>query len=242
MSEELREKMRQIPHVSLENTKQLARKLRVAEGERTEIALNVRTDDGLTNGASNVVKHVKSNQLDKPSGIIWVELNDEDVGRKTRQENRHLCTREGIQPTWTPIKPITTQFAVGRTKSVQVVRKQFPLRPAAAKTVHRSQGDTQPQIVANLNTKRAIPHIHYVALSRVTTMEGLYITDLCKNKIAVDPKVVKEMLQLRTQRYLELCFTPLYQLDPTDFKICHLNARSLHNHTENVNHIEKLYL
>ena len=66
--------------------------------------------------------------------------------------------------------------------------------------MHRSQGDTQTQIVANLNTKRAIPHIHYVALSRVITMEGLYITDLCANKIDVDPKVGKKMLELRTQR------------------------------------------
>ena len=72
-------------------------------------------------------------------------------------------------------------------KSAQVVRKQFPLRPAAAKTVHRSQGDTQSQIVVNLDTKRAIPHIHYVAVSRVTSIDGLYVTDLCENKIAVDP-------------------------------------------------------
>lgn len=53
ISAELREKiMRQIPHVPLKNSKQMARTLQVAEGERTEIALNVRTDDGLTNGAS----------------------------------------------------------------------------------------------------------------------------------------------------------------------------------------------
>ena len=218
--------MRQIPHVPLENSKPLARKLRVAEGERT--------DDGLTNGASNVVKLVKLNQPNKPSGITSVQFDDEDVGRKTRHENRHLFHMEGIQATWTPIKPVTTQFAVGRTKSAQVVRKQFPLRPPAAKTVHRSQGDTQTQIVANLSTKRAIPHIHYVALSRVTTMEGLYITDLCENKIAVDPKVVEEMLELRTQRSLELCYTPLYLLNLSDFKICHLNARSLHKHINDV--------
>ena len=199
ISAELREKiMRQIPHVPLKNSKQIAGKLRLAEGERTEIALNVRTGDGLTNGASSVVKCVKLNQPNnnQPSGIVWVEFDDQDVGRKTRNENRHLYNTEGIQPTWTPIKPVTTQFAVGRTKSAQVVRKQFPLRPAAAKTVHRSQGDTQTQIVVNLNTRRAIPHIHYVALSRVTTMEGLYINYLCENKIAVDPKVVEEMLEL----------------------------------------------
>lgn len=54
---------------------------------------------------------------------------------------------QGIQSTWTPIKPITTQFAVGRNRTAQVVRKQFPLRPAAAKTIHRSQGDTESRIV-----------------------------------------------------------------------------------------------
>jgi hypothetical protein len=91
---ELRDKiLRQIPYVSLKNTKQLARNLAIAEGERTEIALNVRTDDGLTNGASNVIKLVQLNQPTKPSGIIWVQFDDENVGNKTRQDNRHLCPR-----------------------------------------------------------------------------------------------------------------------------------------------------
>ena len=45
---------------------------------------------------------------------------------------------QGIDKAWTPVKPITTQFNVGRNKTASVVRKQFPLRPAAAKTVHRS--------------------------------------------------------------------------------------------------------
>ena len=52
---------------------------------------------------------------------------------------------------------------------MQVIRKQFPLRPAAAKAIHRSQGDTETKIVVNLETRRTIPHIHYVGLSRVTT-------------------------------------------------------------------------
>ena len=72
-STELRDKiMRQIPHVPLKNTKQLATKLRLAEGERTELAINIRTDDGLTNGASNIVKLVQLNRPDTPSGEIWV--------------------------------------------------------------------------------------------------------------------------------------------------------------------------
>ena len=225
--------MRQIPYVPLKNSKQLAHKLNIAVGQRTEIAINVRTDDGLTNGASNVIKHIHLTNDSKPSGLVWVQFDSDDVGKKTRQENRNLYN-EDIPNSWTPIKPVTTQFAVGKTKSAQVVRKQFLLRPASAKTVHRSQGDTQSQIVVNLDTRRAIPHIHYVALSRVTTIEGLYITDLCESKISVDPRVVKEMEFLRNECKLDLCFTPLYMLENTDLKICYLNARSLHKHIDDV--------
>ena len=129
--------MKQIPN-DPRKTKQLASKLQIAEGERTEIAINVKTDDGLTNGASNIIKLVQLHQPDKLSGIIWVQFDQQDVGRKTRHKNRQLYRQSNIERTWTPIKPVTTQFAVGRNMSAQIVRKQFPLRPAAAKTVHRS--------------------------------------------------------------------------------------------------------
>ena len=165
--------------------------------------MNVRTEDGMTNGAGNVIKKIQLNQRNKPSGIIWVQFDHADVGEKTRLENRQLYV-QGIERTWTPIKPTTTQFAVGRNQSAQVVRKQFPLRPAAAKTIHHSQGVTEQKIVVNFNTRRAIPHIHYVGLSRVTTIEGLYITDLCEQKIAVNPHVKTEMESLRTELYLKL--------------------------------------
>ena len=187
-SGELKEKIiRQIPYVPLKNSKQLAHKLNTAVGQQTKIAINMRTDDGMTNDS-------------KPSGLVWV----------------------------------TTQFALGKTKSAQVVRKQFPLRPSSAKTVHRPQVGTQSQVVVNLNTRRTIPHIHYVALSRVTTIEGLYITDLCESKISVDLKVVQELQLLRNKYKLDLCFTPLYMLVNTDLKICYLNARSLHKNLEDV--------
>ena len=187
-SQQLRDKiLSQIPN-DPRKTKQLHSVLQLAVGERTEISLNTRTDDGMTNGARNVIKVIQVQQTGTPSGVIWVQFDHPDVGQKTRQDNRQLYIN-GIQPTWTPIKPITTQFAVGRTRSVQVVRKQFPLRPAAAKTIHRSQGDTESRIVVNLETRRAIPHIHYVGLSRVTTINGLFITDLCEDKIAVSNDV-----------------------------------------------------
>ena len=141
---------------------------------------------------------------------------------------------QGIEPTWTPIKPVTTQFAVGKNKTAQVVRKQFPLRPAAAKTIHRSQGDTESKIVVNFSTRRTIPHIHYVGLSRVTTIEVLYVTHLSESKIAVHPDVKKEMERLRTSAKLKLCISPLYQITGSLLKLCYLNARSVHKHIEDL--------
>lgn len=131
-------------------------------------------------------------------------------------------------------KPVSTQFAVGRNRSIQVLRKQFPLRPAAAKISHGSQGDTETRIVVNFDTRRAIPHIHYVGLSRVTTIDGLFITDLCENKIAVSCDVQTEMDRLRVEGQLSLSVTPVYNASQISFKMCFLNARSLHRHIEDV--------
>ena len=232
-STELRDKiLTQIPK-DPRKTKQLALQLCLAEGERTELVMNLRTEDGMTNGAGNVIKLLQVHQQDKPSGIVWVQFDHSDVGQKTRNENRHLYL-QGIEHTWTPIKPVTTQFAVGKNKTAQVVRKQFPLRPAAAKTIHRSQGDTETKIVVNFSTKRTIPHIHYVGLSRVTSIEGLYITDLCENKIAVHPDVKKEMERLRTTARLKLCISPLYEITGPVLKLCYLNARSVHKHIQDL--------
>ena len=234
-SQELRNKiLNQIPN-DPRKTKQLHSVLHLAVGERTEISLSTRTDDGMTNGAGSVVKLIQIQQTDKPSGVIWVQFDHPDVGQKTRHDNRHLYIND-IQPTWTPIKPITTQFTVGRTRSVQVVRKQFPLRPAAAKTIHRSQGDTESRIVVNLETRRAIPHIHYVGLSRVTTLDGLYITDLCEDKIAVNHDVQAEMHCLRTEGQLSLSITPIYKAPNNCITVCFHNARSLHKHINDIHH------
>ena len=123
-SAQLREKiLHQIPD-DPRKTKQITSVLQLSVGERTEIALNVWTDDGMTNGAGNVIKKIQLNQRDKPSGIIWVQFDHDVVGEKTRHKNKHLYA-QGIQTTWTPIKPITTQFAVGKNQIAQVVRKHF---------------------------------------------------------------------------------------------------------------------
>lgn len=98
--------------------------------------------------------------------------------------------------------------------------------PSTVHAIHRSHGDTEIIIVVNFDTRSAIPHIHYVGLSRVTTIDGLFINDLCENKIAVSCDVHTEMDRLRGEGKLSLSVTPVYNVSQISFKACFPNARS----------------
>ena len=83
-SAELREKiLKQIPVNDPQKTKQLVTNLHITESERTEVAINIRTDDGITNGAGNVVKRIQLQVNNRPTGIVWVQFDHADVGLNT---------------------------------------------------------------------------------------------------------------------------------------------------------------
>ena len=101
-----------------------------------------------------------------------------------------------------------------------IQRIQFPLRPAAAKTIQKVQGATEDEIVVDLSQtkKRKVPCIHYVAFSRIRMLENLYILNLNEAALAVDERVAEEVKQLRIEATLELCCTPLYKIGPCKIK------------------------
>lgn len=83
ISDELREKiLKQMPVIHPQKYKQLVPNLRITEGERTEVAINAKTDDRITNGAGNVFKKVQLQIYNRPTGIVWVQFDNADVGRK----------------------------------------------------------------------------------------------------------------------------------------------------------------
>ena len=176
-------------------TMQLQHELHIALGLKYEIVLNVNTADGLTNGASCTVKCVQVPPDKKARGVIWVRFEDNDIGKSTRALGKNKY-KPGIDPSWTPIVPETRKFTVGRNN--EVARTQFPLRPASAKTVHRSQGDTVSEIVIDF-TGRTQTGIHYVAMSRVREFEKLHLLNYDHKKVKASEEVKLEMYRLRQQ-------------------------------------------
>ena len=113
----------------------------------------------------------------RPS-IIWVLFPDTDIGKKQRRENMHLYnTKTIINRTWTPILEVTRQFRINQKSQVQILRRQFPLRPASAKTIHCCQGDTLNAAVVDFPHSTQ-EHMHYVSLSRVRNSSSLHIINL----------------------------------------------------------------
>ena len=111
------------------------------------------------------------------------------------------------------------------------------MTPASAKSVWKAEGATVDRVVLHLLQERRIqkiPHIHYVALSRVKKLEELYILNMNEAAMALDDDVNVEMQRLCTEADLALCYVPLYRIGPRKNKIAFNNARSLHKHFKNV--------
>ncbi|KAL9956638.1 hypothetical protein ACROYT_G038144 [Oculina patagonica] len=235
LSDELKEKMKQKIPNDPTKTMGLYAVCSVHVAGKYDLTTNISVLDGMTNGAECTIEKIDYRVLDstRPS-VIWVLFHDPHIGRHFRREYAHLYNVQ-IQSTWTPILEITRQFRIYKRNQVQVLRRQFPLRPAAAKTIHRCQGDTLNEAVVDLPASTR-EHMHYVGLSRLRNISGLHVLNLNEKKIAVSKKVTDEMTRLRSEASLKPCIPFLYEISnsKSNLKILFQNVRSLHLHIEDV--------
>ncbi len=91
-------------------------------------------------------------------------------------------------------KEVTIQpdtWAIEQDGKVLAQIKQLPLRLAWAITVHKSQGMTLDEVEVDLS-KSFAPGMGYVALSRVRTLQGLFLRGINQRALHVDPRVQEQ--------------------------------------------------
>lgn len=69
-----------------------------------------------------------------------------------------------------------------------------------------------------------------MGLSRVIIFEGLYIIDLCEDKIVIYADVKKEMERLRISGKFRFCVFFIYNIIGFFLKLCYFNVRFLYRY------------
>ncbi|GFW77375.1 uncharacterized protein TNCV_2497681 [Trichonephila clavipes] len=116
-----------------------------------------------------------SRQRDENGDIIRIWLKfPKSCGRKQATKLRNLSARLNLDDDAVPITSQTSSVSLNNNKTIIAKRKHFPLVSALAMTIHKSQGGTYDAIVYEYDRKHP-RELVYVALSRVTKIEGLFM-------------------------------------------------------------------
>ena len=82
------------------------------------------------------------------------------------------------------------------------------MKASSAKTINKAQVQTKSQVVDDMTTGSR-PHQHYVAFSRVTSLQGLHLLNGLNGQIKVDKAVIQEMERLCRGAQVTLCYNPV---------------------------------
>ena len=158
----------------------LEAKLSLAVGAQVMLRRNIDTKTGLVNGAIGTVLSIAAQH-------VIVQFDNIAEPRK--------------------IEKVKSRFMV--MKNIYVYRKQFPLILAYAVTIHKCQGLSLDCAIIDLSAEVFSDGMAYVALSRVRSLDGLFLTAFDPHSIRVSVSSLGEVNRLRKAHRPDL---PLYTI------------------------------
>lgn len=154
--------------------------LNLKVGAQVVLLKNLNFEVGLVNGSRGVVTGFtmsESYQTADPNDRLSQGLLKKVLAPTVRFTNGVVRTLE--QQTW----------EVKMDERKRAWRIQFPLALAWALTIHKAQGMTLSKVQMKLSTVWETGHA-YVALSRATSEDGLYLIDYDVHKVRASPTVL----------------------------------------------------
>ena len=195
--------------------------LTIAKNAYVRLTSNIDVTDGLANGVRGFIQKIIMNE-DDTVNMILVKFDNKGIGQKAKASNPYI-RRYG------DAIPIYRHGVSFQHRNITIFCSQFPLVLSWASTIHSIQGLTVDKIVVDLSKIFAAGQA-YVALSRVTSLEGLQILNYNSAAIKKDKRVDTEMLQLQ-QRPITFVSPIIPTLPEQEFiKISHLNVRGYLDH------------
>ena len=204
---EAERKIKACKELTIQQTKGMPHRIRFKIGCKYIISTNIDRNDKIVNGMVGILREIIEDTKPKdgdPSIVrVYLEFDDESVGMELRQKSKKLYKSDNISAEnskkWLPISFFEETIQLTHTKD-KIIRKQFKLIEGEAMTIHKAQGQTFRQAAINMG-ENLTQALLYVACSRVTTINGLYLFGIKSfTTDAMQRMSEKQLLRLQKER------------------------------------------
>ena len=209
--------------------------LKIKVGARVMLLHNISTLDGLTNGAQGKVEDIilKNEKVQ----YILIRFDNPNIGQEQRRKFWFIpsVARSG---NLTPIEKHNLSYTLGDIKKDHGARAsflQFPLKLSWALTAHKCQGQSifSPNCIFTDLNETFQAAMAYVILSRVTSLDQLFLKEFDERKIYCNKEAKNEVARLEAKA-LNLKVTKWDEPDCGLVRFASLNTRSLLQHKEDL--------
>ena len=211
----------------------LHKELMIKKGAHVMLTTNIDKEDRLINGFIVTVRKIQFESSTMTPSKIYIAFDDPKAGLNAIHKSSDQFAKDNKV---VPIERVLTKNKISQQSCTSPVieRTQFPLTLSWVSTIHKVQGLTVDKLVVSfqLNRQKSFGYGQiYVALSRVTSLSGLYIIgDLDPKHIKADERVKKEYERLNSAGDVNAQVKDTLPGDESNYVITLLNIRSLSKH------------